>query len=66
YAGFGFDYADYLPHVLAGSVASLIGNAAGHRLGHHVSETRFRLIFKLIVTLVGVRLVIKGALLLAG
>ena len=66
YAGFGFDYADYLPHVLAGSVASLFGNAAGHRLGHHVSETRFRLIFKLIVTLVGVRLVIKGALLLAG
>ena len=65
YAGFGFDYADYLPHVLAGSVASLFGNAAGHRLGHHVSETRFRLIFKLIVTLVGVRLVMKGALLLA-
>lgn len=66
YAGFGFDYAAYLPHVLAGSVASLFGNAAGHRLGASVSESRFRLVFKLIVTLVGVRLVVKGALLLAG
>lgn len=66
YAGFGFDYAAYLPHVMAGSVASLFGNAAGHRLGHRVSEARFRLIFKVIVTLVGLRLVAKGALLLAG
>ena len=66
YAGFGFDFGLYLPHILAGAVASLFGNAAGHRLGRYVSEARFRLVFKTIVTLVGIRLVVKGALLLAG
>ena len=66
YAGFGFDFSDYLPHILAGSVTSLLGNMIGHRMGHRVSEARFRMIFKAIVTLVGIRLVVKGALLLAG
>ena len=65
YAGFGFDFSDYLPHIVAGSVTSLLGNAMGHRIGHRVSEARFRLIFKVIVTLVGIRLVAKGAFLLA-
>lgn len=66
YAGFGFDFSDYLPHILAGSVTSLLGNMIGHRMGHRVSEARFRMIFRAIVTLVGLRLVVKGALLLAG
>ena len=65
YAGFGFDYTEYWPHILAGAVTSIIGNLAGHRLGVHVSEARFRLVFKAIVTLVGVRLLIKGVLLLS-
>ena len=65
YAGFGFDFTEYWPHILAGAVTSIIGNLAGHRLGAHVSEARFRLVFKAIVTLVGVRLLIKGVLLLS-
>lgn len=64
YAAFGFDFTAYMPHILAGAAASIVGNAAGHRLGAHVSEERFRLVFKLIVTLVGIRLLIKGVLLL--
>ena len=64
-AGFGFDFTEYWPHILAGAVTSIIGNVAGHRLGAHFSEARFRLVFKAIVTLVGVRLLIKGVLLLS-
>ena len=63
YAGFGFDFTEYWPHILAGAVTSIIGNLAGHRLGVHVSEARFRLVFKAIVTHVGVRLLVKGVLL---
>ena len=65
YAGFGFDFTGYWPHILAGAATSIIGNAAGHRLGTHVSEARFRLVFKVIVTLVGARLLIKGVMLLS-
>ena len=66
YVVFGFDYTAYWPHILAGAVASVIGNYAGQRFGRLVSEALFRLVFKLLVTLVAVRLALQGVLSLAG
>jgi len=62
----GFNYIEYWPHILAGAVTSIIGNHAGRRLGQLVSEQLFKLVFKLLVTVVGLRLLVKGALSLAG
>ena len=66
YAFVGFDYIKYWPHILAGAATSLIGNLTGQRLGQLVSERLFRLVFKLLLTFVGLRLALKGVLLLAG
>ena len=67
YVGFGFDYAQYLPHIGVAIVASLAGTWVGGRVGTRIPEDRFRLVFKWLITIVGLRLVIKGAgLLFAG
>ena len=47
-------------------VASVAGTLAGGRIAAVIPEHRFRMLFKGLITLVGVRLVIKGASLLAG
>jgi uncharacterized membrane protein YfcA len=66
YIVFGFNYVEYWPHVVAAATASIVGNIAGQRLGGFVSEDRFRLVFKLLVTLVGLRLALKGIMALTG
>ena len=66
YVVFGFDYIAYWPHILAGAVASVIGNYAGQRFGRLVSEALFRLVFKLLVTLVAAKLALQGVLSLTG
>ena len=62
----GFDYMAYWPHILTAAAASIAGHVSGQRLGELVSEKLFRLMFKLLVTLVGLRLAVKGVLSLAG
>ncbi|MEC8805166.1 MAG: sulfite exporter TauE/SafE family protein [Pseudomonadota bacterium] len=62
YVGVGFDYSAYWPHILAGAVAGIIGNIAGHRLSGGITERYFRIIFKLVVTLAGLRLLAKGVI----
>ena len=62
YVGVGFDYSAYCPHILAGAVAGIIGNIAGHRLSGAITERHFRIIFKLVVTLAGLRLLSKGVI----
>ena len=62
YVGVGFDYSAYWPHISAGAVAGIIGNIAGHRLSGGVTERHFRIIFKLVVTLAGLRLLAKGVI----
>lgn len=62
YVGVGFDYSAYWPHILAGAVAGIIGNIAGHRLFGGITERHFRIIFKLVVTLAGLRLLAKGVI----
>lgn len=67
YVGFGFDYAHYLPHIGVAIVASLAGTWVGGRIGTRIPEDKFRLVFKWLITIVGLRLVTKGAgLLFAG
>ena len=62
YVGVGFDYSAYWPHILAGAVAGIAGNIAGHRLSGGITERHFRIIFKLVVTLAGLRLLAKGVI----
>jgi uncharacterized membrane protein YfcA len=62
YVAYGFDYFDYVPHIVAATVMGFAGTWAGKRVTHHISETAFRLVFKLLITAVAVRLVVKGAL----
>jgi len=60
YVSFGFSYADYWPHILAGAVAGIIGTLIGKRLGDSMPEQRFRMVFRVLVTLAGLRLITKG------
>ena len=66
YAVFGFDFAAYWQHIMFGAVASIIGNYVGQRFGWLVSEELFRLVFKILVTLVALRLTLRGVLSLTG
>jgi uncharacterized membrane protein YfcA len=60
YAYFGFDYAPYLPMILAALVMSFAGTAVGKRLGDGLSESRFRLVYRILVTLTALRLMYTG------
>jgi uncharacterized membrane protein YfcA len=60
YVSIGFSYADYWPHILAGAVAGIIGTLIGKRLGDSLPEQRFRMVFRVLVTLAGLRLIAKG------
>ena len=66
YAVFGFEFAAYWRHIMFGAVASIIGNYVGQRFGRLVSEELFRLVFKILVTLVALRLALRGVLSLTG
>lgn len=61
YVGFGFDYFDYLPHILLATIAGFAGAWAGKRVAHKVSEAQFRIVFKWIITIAAVRLIYLGA-----
>lgn len=58
----GFNYFDYLPHIVLATIAGFIGTWAGKRVTHHISETTFRLVFKALITLVAIRLLTKALL----
>ena len=60
YVSFGFNYADYWPHIIAGAFAGIIGTMMGRRLGDKIPEHRFRMVFRALVTLAGLRLIAKG------
>ena len=60
YASYGFDYLHYLPHIGVALVASLAGTWVGGRIGTRIPENKFRLVFKWLITIVGLRLVVKG------
>ena len=60
YVSFGFSYADYWPHVLAGAIAGIAGTLIGKRLGDRIPERHFRMVFRMLVTLAALRLIAKG------
>lgn len=60
YVSFGFSYADYWPHILAGAIAGIAGTLMGKRLGDKIPERHFRMVFRTLVTLAGLRLIAKG------
>jgi uncharacterized membrane protein YfcA len=60
YGSVGFNYLDYLPHILGATVAGFLGTWVGKRMTHRVSETLFRQVFRALVTLVALRMIYKG------
>ncbi|WP_171172990.1 sulfite exporter TauE/SafE family protein [Ruegeria sp. HKCCD8929] len=60
YVSFGFSYFDYVPHIIGATLAGFVGTWAGKRVTHHVSEVLFRQVFRMLVSIVGLRLIYKG------
>ncbi len=60
YSSFGFRYLDYLPHIIGATIAGFAGTWAGKRVTHHVSETQFRRVFRMLVSVVALRFIYKG------
>jgi len=60
YAVFGFDYRPYLGIILGGLFASIPGAAVGKRLAHRFNEDQFRLAFRLLMTLLALRLLYRA------
>jgi uncharacterized protein len=60
YVSYGFDYRDYLPHIVLATIAGFCGTWAGKRVNHRVSEKTFRLVFRWLITLVAIRLLYRG------
>lgn len=60
YVSYGFDYMQYVPHILLATLAGFIGTWAGKKVTHLISEKTFRLVFKWLITLVALRLLYRG------
>ena len=60
YASIGFDYMPYIYVIVVAVIVSIFGTWLGKRVTHHISEQLFRLVFKLIMTLFGVRLLYQA------
>lgn len=60
YISVGFNYLDYVPHFIGATLAGFLGTWLGKRVTHRVSEQLFRRVFKVLVSLVAVRLILKG------
>lgn len=60
YAWFGFDYLPYLAMIGAAFVMSAIGTAIGKRVGESLSEERFRLAYRILITITALRLLYAG------
>ena len=65
YVGLGFRYQDYIPHIVLATIAGFAGTWIGKRASIHVSERAFRVVFRWLITLVALRLVYKGWMLMA-
>jgi uncharacterized membrane protein YfcA len=62
YTYYGFDYMPYLAMIAAAITMSLVGTAVGKRLGEGLSEEKFRLAYRILVTLTALRLMYVGLL----
>jgi uncharacterized membrane protein YfcA len=60
YLSLGFDYLAFLPHIALATLAGIAGTWAGKRVTHHISDQMFRRVFRLLVSLVALRLIWTG------
>jgi uncharacterized membrane protein YfcA len=60
YVYYGFDYLQYIPHILLATIAGFVGTWLGKRVTHLVSERGFRIAFKILITLAAIRLLYRG------
>jgi len=60
YVSIGFSYWDYYPHILCATLSGVLGTWIGKRVTYHVSEEGFRTMFRILVSLIAVRLIYKG------
>lgn len=60
YVSLGVRYQDYIPHIVLATLAGFAGTWIGKRATVHVSERAFRVVFRWLITLVALRLVYKG------
>lgn len=60
YTSFGFNYADYLPHIIGATIAGFAGTWVGKRVTHQISERLFRQVFKILVTVIALRFIYLG------
>ena len=60
YASFGFDYSPYYHVIAAVVIVSLIGTAIGKMIVDKLSEQKFRMIFRVLVTVTALRLLYVG------
>ena len=60
FSSLGFNYIQFLPHIIGATLAGFFGTWAGKRATKKISEILFRKVFKWLVTLIALRLVFKG------
>lgn len=60
YTSLGFRYQDYLPHIVLATLAGFLGTWVGKKLSDRVSEELFRTIYKILVSVVAIRLLYRG------
>ena len=61
YGSLGFDFRPYIPHIIVATAVGFAGAWAGKRVSHRISDGLFRLVFRLIVSVVALRLLWQGA-----
>lgn len=60
YVTFGFDYLEYLPLIVAATLAGFAGTWVGRHAHHRISENLFRQVFRAIMTLFAIRLLFRA------
>ena len=60
YVWYGFDYSPYFAVIAAAVAVSFIGTAIGKKLGDYLPEDKFRLAFRILVTVTAIRLLYAG------
>lgn len=60
YLLYGFDYTPYLWMIASSLAVGFVGTAIGKRLGDKLPEDRFRLAFRILITITAIRLIYAG------
>jgi uncharacterized membrane protein YfcA len=60
YVSLGFSYFDYIPHIVGATFAGFLGTWIGKQVTHRISEVAFRRVFKVLVSVVAIRLIYLG------